>query len=321
MTFCSVAAKLSSTTIALAPESSSWCFSSRAVYSGLVLTTIRPARSAPNRAIGYCSTLGIMIATRSPLRSFSTPVQIAGEVSAEAVDFAVAELLAHVGERGPVAELPERLVQYRGDRGVGVDVDLLGYAIRIMAKPRTLIAHDTQDPCSSLRWSAGALEHTPAYSGKPPPERSPMIRHVPRMMLLLPVFWLMAGLAGCHHPPDETRVREAIARTADAAEAGRAGDVADALSDDFNGNEGELDPRRLVGLLRMVTLRGDHVGVTLGPVDVRRQGDRMMADFTATLTSGGRLLPSQLGVYKVQTAWRREHGDWVCYWAHWTRPL
>ena len=72
---CSVAAKLSSTTMALAPESSSWCFSSRAVYIGLVLTTTSPARKAPNSTIGYCSTLGIMIATRSPLVSFSTPVR------------------------------------------------------------------------------------------------------------------------------------------------------------------------------------------------------------------------------------------------------
>ena len=65
-TSCTVAAKLSTTTMALAPESSSWCFSSRAVYSGLVLTTIRPARRTPNSAMGYCSTFGIMIATRSP---------------------------------------------------------------------------------------------------------------------------------------------------------------------------------------------------------------------------------------------------------------
>src|SRR3546814_14697838 len=30
----------------------------RAVYSGLALTTTRPARSTPNRATGYCSRLG-----------------------------------------------------------------------------------------------------------------------------------------------------------------------------------------------------------------------------------------------------------------------
>ena len=36
------------TTSALAPESLNWCSISRGVYSGLVFTTIRPARMAPN---------------------------------------------------------------------------------------------------------------------------------------------------------------------------------------------------------------------------------------------------------------------------------
>ena len=51
---------------ALAPESLNWCCISRAVYSGLVLTTTSPARSAPNTATGYCSRLGSWMAMRSP---------------------------------------------------------------------------------------------------------------------------------------------------------------------------------------------------------------------------------------------------------------
>jgi hypothetical protein len=39
-------------TSARAPESLNWWRISRAVYSGLVLTTISPARKAPNTAIG-----------------------------------------------------------------------------------------------------------------------------------------------------------------------------------------------------------------------------------------------------------------------------
>ncbi len=68
MTCCSTAQAMSQTTMVVAPESLSWCSSSRAVYMGFTLTTIRPARIAPKIAIGYCSRLGIMIATRSPLR-------------------------------------------------------------------------------------------------------------------------------------------------------------------------------------------------------------------------------------------------------------
>ncbi len=62
-------AKFSRMTIASAPESLSWCSSSRAVYSGLTLTTVYPARSAPYRPTGYCSMFGIISATRAPFCS------------------------------------------------------------------------------------------------------------------------------------------------------------------------------------------------------------------------------------------------------------
>ena len=65
-TCCSVLAKFSRMMMALAPESRSWCSSSRGVYSGLTLTTTKPARSTAAIATGNCSTLSIMSATRSP---------------------------------------------------------------------------------------------------------------------------------------------------------------------------------------------------------------------------------------------------------------
>ena len=68
-TCCSVAQEVSEISMTVAPESFSWCSSSRAVYSGFVLTTVSPARSAPIIAIGYCSRFGIMMAMRSPFFS------------------------------------------------------------------------------------------------------------------------------------------------------------------------------------------------------------------------------------------------------------
>ncbi len=65
-TSATVRAKFSTTTITSAPESVSWCSSSRAVYSGLTFTTVQPARSVPNRHTGYCRMLGIISATRVP---------------------------------------------------------------------------------------------------------------------------------------------------------------------------------------------------------------------------------------------------------------
>ena len=60
-------------TIALAPESFSWCCSSRGVYSGLTFTTVMPARRMPKIATGYCSRFGDMMATRSPLAMPGSP--------------------------------------------------------------------------------------------------------------------------------------------------------------------------------------------------------------------------------------------------------
>ena len=53
MTSSSVRAKFSSTMMASAPESLSWCSSSRAVYSGFTLTTMYPARSTAAMATMY----------------------------------------------------------------------------------------------------------------------------------------------------------------------------------------------------------------------------------------------------------------------------
>lgn len=129
------------------------------------------------------------------------------------------------------------------------------------------------------------------------------------------------ALPACRHTPDEVQVRESIAAVAHAAEAGSANDAVAPLSDDFDGNAGELDGRSLANMIRLVTLRGDHVGVTLGPVAIEHRGERMLASFTVTLTSGGKLLPDQLGVYRVESAWRREGRRWRCYSASWKHSL
>lgn len=131
----------------------------------------------------------------------------------------------------------------------------------------------------------------------------------------------MASLSGCRHTPDEEQVRQAIASVAHAAETGDTSDVIKPLSDDFDGNAGDLDKRALANMMRLVVLRGGHIGVTTGPVSIEHRGDRMVATLTATLTSGGRVLPDQLGVYQIESAWRKDDGQWRCYSANWKQPM
>jgi hypothetical protein len=143
----------------------------------------------------------------------------------------------------------------------------------------------------------------------------------PARLFVLACLLGLLPLAGCHHTPDEEQVRAAITAATTATGEADAGGLGDVLTDDFDGNEGRLDKRQLTGLLRLQRLRGERVSVLLGPVDVDRRGERIVATFTVTLGGGGRLLPDRLGVYRVESGWRGDDGTWRCYTATWKRAL
>ena len=132
---------------------------------------------------------------------------------------------------------------------------------------------------------------------------------------------LALGVAGCHRAPDEVLIRQAIDTAAQATEQMDASALAGQLTDDFDGNSGSMNRQDIGNVLRVARLRGETLHAVLGPVDVQPRGDRYVADFTVTLTSGGKLFPAQLGVYKVESAWRREGHDWRCYESTWTQQL
>lgn len=149
-----------------------------------------------------------------------------------------------------------------------------------------------------------------------------MFRMAKLTSLLITLVVLVAGVSACRHTPDEEQVRQAIAAVSRAAEAGSASGVTAPLSEDFDGNGGELDRRSLGHMVRLVALRGEHVGVTGGPVALEHRGERIVATFTIALTSSsGGLLPAQIGVYRVESAWRQEDGHWRCYSARWKHTV
>ncbi|MEO6800804.1 MAG: hypothetical protein ABI178_12775 [Rhodanobacter sp.] len=139
--------------------------------------------------------------------------------------------------------------------------------------------------------------------------------------VLLLVVLASATFGGCRRTPDESRIRSAITAVAKGAESASARNVVAPLSDDFDGNGGELDRATLANLVRMTSLRGERVGVTMGPISIDHRGERMIAKFAVTLTSRRTLLPDQMGLYQVESAWRREHGEWRCYSASWRHTL
>lgn len=137
-------------------------------------------------------------------------------------------------------------------------------------------------------------------------------------MLLCLVF---AGMVGCRHTPDEEQVRAAVAATTEAAEAGKASDAVVALSEDFDGNGGQLDRQSLSQLIRGYALRRQAVHVLMGPITTERRGERMVATFTVTLTASAGVLPDDAGAYSVETGWRKDSGEWRCFTATWKKAL
>lgn len=140
--------------------------------------------------------------------------------------------------------------------------------------------------------------------------------------LWIALLWVTcACVGGCHNTPDEVAVRQAVSAAEMAAESVDASAFGDRLADDFTGNDGEIERRQLINLLRVARLRHESIHVLTGPVTVEPRGGRYLARFTVTLTSGGQLLPSDMGVYEVESAWRRDGDEWVCYAASWKHQL
>jgi hypothetical protein len=149
-----------------------------------------------------------------------------------------------------------------------------------------------------------------------------MVRYAGKIgVSLLFAMLALTALTGCRRAPDESRIRNAIVAAAAAAQSAVAKDVVAPLSDDFEGNRGELDRRTLANLVRIISLRGERIGVTMGPIAIERRGERMVATFSVTLTSGSRLLPDRMGLYQVESAWRKEGDEWRCYSASWKHTL
>lgn len=137
--------------------------------------------------------------------------------------------------------------------------------------------------------------------------------------------WLavvLVVLTGCSTPPPEEALRAQVSRLELAIEAREPGAVADLLADDFAGPEG-MDRSAARRLAQLSFMRHRDVGLALGPLDIALQGsDHATVRFTAALTGGsGGWLPERGRLYRVETGWRRDGGDWSMTSATWERDL
>lgn len=133
-----------------------------------------------------------------------------------------------------------------------------------------------------------------------------------RWMLLIG----LALLGACSRAPDEVRLRETIAAMETALEAGEPGEFIDRVADDFSGQDGGIDRRQLHAMLLAHTMRHQNIAVLMGPLDVKRYGERATVTMRV-LATGGQWLPETGRQVDVVSHWRIEDGDWICFRADW----
>jgi len=137
------------------------------------------------------------------------------------------------------------------------------------------------------------------------------------MMLALALFSL---LPGCKHAPPERALRDTISKMQAAGESGDIDALLEPIAEDFSGEQG-MDRKAFRRYITFMRMRQSKVGATLGPIDVKLFGDRASATFTATITGGPGMMPTQVQVYDIETGWRLEGSDWKLINAKWQPKL
>lgn len=130
---------------------------------------------------------------------------------------------------------------------------------------------------------------------------------------------LLLALSGCGPAlDDEARIGRTIEGMIEAIERGDVSDFMAPVADDFVAADGRLDRRGLGLLVRRERLARDAIGVRNVDPEIELVGDsRARASFRALATGGSGLLPDEARLWRVETGWRRDDGEWKLISADW----
>lgn len=132
----------------------------------------------------------------------------------------------------------------------------------------------------------------------------------------------MVVVACASEVDDRTRIERTIAAMTEALEQGDVSGFMAPVADDFVAVNGRLDRRALGLLVRRERMARDAISIqrldTRVEIFVREAGDpRAVASFSALATGGTGLLPDEGRLWKVETGWRRDRGEWMLISAEW----
>ncbi|MGY0504227.1 nuclear transport factor 2 family protein [Luteimonas sp. e5] len=139
------------------------------------------------------------------------------------------------------------------------------------------------------------------------------------LMALLAAGVLMLA-AGCRKPDEEQRLRQQVAVLQEAITTREAGTLNEVLAENFVGPDG-MDRREARRLAAAMFLRHRDITLRSGPLDVEMQGEDSARVATTVWVSGGSggLLPEQAQLYRFDSGWRLQKGQWRLVSAQWQR--
>lgn len=156
----------------------------------------------------------------------------------------------------------------------------------------------------------------------------PLKKMLIRRPAYLAVLLSQLLLSACGEtPPAERGVTEALDRLGAAIEARDSGDVMAHLHEHFQsrGSGGAMDRDGASRTLMAVFYRHREIRVMLSNVEVVPDGtnrERASARFNALVTGGrGGILPDTAQLYRVESDWRLEDGEWQLLSLHAKRAL
>ena len=140
-----------------------------------------------------------------------------------------------------------------------------------------------------------------------------------KLALWVPVLLL---LSACAQEASETeQIRAQIIAMERFAEQGERGQFMRQVSDDFSGQNAQLDRSALNMLLLAQLNVNQRVFAQTGPVRIQMESAsparNATAEFDALLTGGRGWLPEQGNLFRFTTRWRKDEDEWILVAADW----
>lgn len=132
-------------------------------------------------------------------------------------------------------------------------------------------------------------------------------------------FILVVLTGACSPPPSvEQQIVAEIRAMEEAIEAGERLNFIGHVADDFRGQGGAMNREQLRAYIVLQYGRYESIEARILPITVREISEmEASAEFRALLTGGPNWIPEDGQMYRIETLWRLQDGEWLLTAADW----